>query len=79
MRAIVNPTEKDRERYDNNANVVCSVATLLGSGAAMIVDIPLIALFILAFIGNTVDNFFYLYIYKHIEVKSNEAKKPISD
>lgn len=66
MRAKVNPTEKDRERYDNSSNIVCSVATLLGSGVAIIVDIPLTMLFILAFIGNTVDNFFYLYIYNHI-------------
>ena len=72
MRAIVNPTEKDRERYDNNANVVCSVATLLGSGTAMIIDVPLVMLFILAFIGNTIDNFFYLYIYKHIPERENQ-------
>lgn len=72
MRAKVNPTEKDREKYDNNSNVVCSIATLLGSGFAMIFDVPLTALFILAFIGNTVDNFFYLYIYCKIGVLKND-------
>lgn len=74
MRAKVNPTEKDRERYDNNANVVSSVATLLGSGFAMICDVPLTILFILAFIGNIVDNFFYLYIYCKLPKDINVPK-----
>lgn len=67
MRAIVNPTEKLREKYDNNSSIVASVATLLGSGAAVILDVPLMVLFILAFIGNIVDNLFYLYIYRCVK------------
>ena len=74
MRAKVNPTEKDRERYDNNANVVCSVATLLGSGFAMICDVPLTVLFILAFIGNIIDNLFYFYIYCKLPKNINVPK-----
>lgn len=70
MRARVNPTEKTREKYDNNLSIVCSVATLLGIGLETILSPKLTTLFILALIGNTIDNFFYLYIYRQI-IKNN--------
>lgn len=63
MRAKVNPTEKLRERYDNNNSMICSIATLLGASLAIFYKAPLGLLFILALIGNIIDNFFYLYIY----------------
>lgn len=31
MRAKVNPTEKEREQYDNNSNIVNAIATLCGA------------------------------------------------
>lgn len=64
MRAMVNPSEREREQFDNNSNIVNAVATLAGASTAIIFDIDLKWLFILAFIGNASDNFFYLYIYK---------------
>lgn len=67
MRAKVNPTEKLRERYDNNNQIVSATATLLGAGFAIICPLNLTILFIFALIGNIVDNFFYLYIYDQIK------------
>lgn len=64
MRAMVNPSEREREQFDNNSNIVNAIATLVGASVAMIFNIDLKWLFILAFIGNASDNFFYLYIYK---------------
>lgn len=67
MRAMVNPTEKLREKYDNNNQIVSSVATLLGAALFFIFDFELKSLFIFALVGNTIDNFFYLYIYCQIQ------------
>ena len=67
MRAKVNPTEKLREQYDNNNQIVSAIATLLGAGFAIICPLDLTVLFIFALIGNIVDNFFYLYIYNQIK------------
>lgn len=66
MRAKVNPTEELREKYDNNSNSVYAIATLLGTVAALVLPVGLDILFILAFIGGVIDNFFYLYIYNKI-------------
>lgn len=63
LRAKVHPDEKSRERYDNNCNIVDSIATLLGAGIAMILPMNLTVLFIAALIGNVFDNFCYYYIY----------------
>ena len=67
MRAKVNPTEELREHYDNNSNSISAISTLLGTAVVLIIPIKLNTLFILALIGNTADNFFYLYIYKRIK------------
>lgn len=64
MRAMVNPSEREREQFDNNSNIVNAIATLVGASVAIVFDIELKWLFILAFIGNASDNFFYLYIHK---------------
>ena len=64
MRAKVNPTEELRERYDNNSNSIFAIATIAGTAFAVAFPVGLNALFVLALIGNVVDNFFYLYIYK---------------
>ena len=66
MRAMVNPTEKLRERYDNNNNVIASVSTILGASLSLLTHCNLTTLFVFAVIGNTVDNFFYLYIYSRL-------------
>ena len=64
MRAKVNPTEELRERYDNNSNSIYAMATIAGTAIAVVFPVGLNALFALALIGNVIDNFFYLYIYK---------------
>ena len=66
MRAKVNPSEKEREQYDNNSSIVNAIATLIGAGVAMIFDFDLRLLFVFAFIGNAIDNVFYIYIYNKI-------------
>lgn len=66
MRAKVNPSEKEREQYDNNSSIVNAIATLIGAGVAMIFDFDLRLLFVFALIGNTIDNIFFLYIYQKI-------------
>lgn len=63
LRAKVHPDEKSRERYDNNCNIVSSVATLIGAGIAIIIPMKLTVLFIAALVGNVFDNFCYYYIY----------------
>lgn len=66
MKARVHPTEKLREQYDNNSSIVNAVSTLIGAGVAMIFDFNLTLLFVFAFIGNAIDNAFYIYIYNKI-------------
>lgn len=77
MRAKVNPTEELRERYDNNANSICSGATILGTALALMFSFNLRTLFVLALIGNTIDNFFYLYIYNQIQKSESENDKSL--
>lgn len=74
MRAKVNPTEKTREHYDNNNQIVSAVATLMGAGFAMAYSFDIKFLFIFALIGNIIDNFFYIYIYNKIKRRdTNES------
>lgn len=63
LRAKVHPDEISREHYDNNCNIINSVATLLGAGIALAFHMSLSMLFIAALIGNVFDNFCYYYIY----------------
>lgn len=66
MKAIVNPSEHERERYDNNANIINALATLIGTSVALLLHFDIQTLFILAFWGNIIDNIFYFYIYNKI-------------
>lgn len=63
LRAKVHPDENSRARYDNNCNIVNSIATLAGAGIALIHPMKLTVLFVAALIGNVFDNFCYYYIY----------------
>ena len=67
MRAKLNPSEKERERFDNNNSILNSASTLIGAGAAIVFNPQLKTLFVLALIGNIADNFFYLYICRGIK------------
>ena len=73
LRAKVHPDEQSRERYDNNCNIVNSVATLLGASISIAISIDIKVLFVFALIGNTFDNLCYYYIYRKVnEIKENE-------
>ena len=75
MRAKVNPTDKERERYDNNQNTCSAIASLLGATLAILTHPSLHTLFILALIGGIVDNFFYFYIYDCIRKRLEDYPK----
>ncbi len=66
MRALVHPDSESREKYDNNNNTVNSIATLAGSVIALVCKFNLNTLFVFAYIGGIIDNFFYLYIYNKL-------------
>ena len=73
-KAIVNSTEKEREKYDNNTSIINSIATLLGTVIALIFDFQIELLFVFAFIGNIADNLFSLYIYNYIKNKRQKGQ-----
>lgn len=75
MRAKVNPTDKERERYDNNQNTCSAIASLLCAALAISTQPSLQALFILALIGGVIDNFFYFYIYDCVRKRPEEYLK----
>lgn len=72
LRAIRYKTEKERERYDNNNNSASAIATIIGSLAAIMLDLNFIAMLWIATIGNTVDNIFYFCIYNNTVKKDGE-------
>jgi len=67
MKAKVNPTEKLREKFDNNSQIADSAATIIGATTAIIIPFSLNTLFVLALIGNCIDNVFFLYIYHRLK------------
>lgn len=69
LRTIRYNTEEQREHYDNNNNSANAIGTIIGSTLAMILDLNFELMLIIATIGNTVDNIFYIIIY------CNEMKK----
>lgn len=74
LRAKVHPDEKSRECYDNNYNIMNSIATLIGSGTALLIDMNITVLFIVALIGNIFDNFCYYYIYCKANALASDQK-----
>jgi len=69
LKAKVHPDEKSRETYDNNSNIVSSIATLLGASISIVISFDIKILFIFALIGNIFDNLCYYYIFKKVEGK----------
>ena len=67
MKAKVNPTEKLREKFDNNSQIADSAATIIGATTAIITPFSLNTLFVLALIGNCIDNVFFVYIYHKLK------------
>jgi hypothetical protein len=74
LRAIRYNSEKERERFDNNNNSVSAIATILGSIIAMILNLDFSIMLLLATFGNTIDNVFYIFIYKSTQNKSSKNK-----
>ena len=69
LRAIRYNSEKERECFDNNNNSASAIATILGSVIAMILDLDFVVMLWLATFGNTIDNVFYIFIYKSTKQK----------
>lgn len=63
LRAIRYRTEKEREHFDNNNNSMSAIATIIGSFIAMILELDFNMMLILATIGNSIDNIFYICIF----------------
>ena len=74
LRSLRYTTEESREHFDNNDNSVCAAATIIGSMAAMYLRLDIVIMLILAVIGNTIDNAFYICIYYSTKRKK-EIKK----
>lgn len=75
LRAIRYHTEKDREIFDNNNNSAAAIATIIGSGIAIILHLDFIVMLWIATIGNAVDNVFYIYIYNNTKKEGNHNDK----
>lgn len=63
LRAIRYRTEKEREHFDNNNNSMSAIATIVGSFVAMILELDFNVMLIIATIGNSIDNMFYMFIF----------------
>lgn len=63
LRAIRYNSEKDREQFDNNNNSAASIATIIGSIIAMVLNLDFKIMIVLATFGNIIDNIFYIFIY----------------
>lgn len=74
LRAMRYNTEEQREQYDNNNNSANAIGTIVGSCLAMILDLDFEVMLIIATIGNTVDNIFYICIYYNERKKISESK-----
>lgn len=74
LRAMRYNTEEQRERYDNNNNSANAIGTIVGSCLAMILDLNFETMLIVATIGNTVDNIFYICIYFKERKRISESK-----
>lgn len=69
LKAIRYNSEEDREHFDNNNNSASAIATILGSIIAMILNLDFSVMLWLATIGNTIDNIFYIFIFKSTQSK----------
>jgi len=54
-----------REKYDNTAQIATAIGTLIGSGIAIIIDIPIKIAFIISWIGISIDDVFCFIAYKN--------------
>lgn len=59
LKAIKYNNKESRNRYDNDIQIYSSIATLLGSGICILIEMPLAISFIFMFLGVTIDNVFF--------------------
>jgi hypothetical protein len=70
LRAIRYKNETAREHFDNNNNAVSALATIVGSIIAMQLNLNFVAMVWIATIGNMIDNFFYIGIFREATVEN---------
>lgn len=75
LKSMRYPTEETRMKFDNNNNSMSAIATIIGSIAAMMLDLDFIVMLWIATCGNAVDNAFYIYIYYKTERKNEHESK----
>lgn len=63
LRAIRYQSEEKREHFDNNNNLVSSIATIIGFVIAMFLKLDFASMLCIATFGNTIDNVFYICIF----------------
>lgn len=61
--------EKDREDFDNANPIACAIANIIGSVLVFLIPLPLWFAWMLMFIGISVDNAFYIIIYRKFHLK----------
>lgn len=76
LRSILYTGEK-REKYDNSMNIATSTGTLIGSSIAMFSKIPISIIFIISWVGLSIDDVFYIVAY--YETKKLNIKKKDDD
>lgn len=68
LRARKYNDEHERNKYDNNIQIYASIATLIGSGLCLLIELPIWLSFISMFLGVTIDNVFYFIECKRIKL-----------
>lgn len=69
LKSLVYNSSDAREKYDNTIRIASSLATIIGAGAAIIIDIPIAIAFLIGLIGINVDNVFYYIAYRKADQK----------
>ena len=69
--------EDSRAIYENKVNIASAAATIIGSTISMILQLDFEVMLMIAAIGNSIDNTFYIFIHKNTpkgEIKNEEKK-----
>ena len=69
LRSIRYKTEAAREHFDNNNNSASALATIIGSIAAMSLNLNFNIMLCIATFGNAIDNIFYIFIYRSTDIR----------
>lgn len=74
LRAKVHPSEKEREQYDNNRDIVNAGAVLVGNAISILTNVDIKILLIIACLGNVIDNVAYYYIWTLMSKNKDESR-----